>query len=89
MSKNEKLKEGLDYYLNENQQMVFTAHFLTKRGFCCQSGCRHCPYSFSKNDPSVPIELQLNESNSESSSISYDDSYEDELKHHEQITEKT
>lgn len=23
---------------------VFTAAFLAKRGYCCDSGCRHCPF---------------------------------------------
>jgi hypothetical protein len=23
---------------------VFSAAFLAQRGYCCQSGCRHCPY---------------------------------------------
>lgn len=23
---------------------VFTADFLARRGYCCDSGCRHCPY---------------------------------------------
>jgi len=23
---------------------VFTARFLADRGYCCESGCRHCPY---------------------------------------------
>lgn len=23
---------------------VFTAQFLADRGYCCDSGCRHCPY---------------------------------------------
>jgi hypothetical protein len=23
---------------------VFTAEFLAARGYCCDSGCRHCPY---------------------------------------------
>jgi hypothetical protein len=23
---------------------VFTAEFLASRGYCCDSGCRHCPY---------------------------------------------
>ena len=23
---------------------VFTADFLESRGYCCESGCRHCPY---------------------------------------------
>jgi hypothetical protein len=41
------LVEGEDYYL-ENGKYVFTAHFLLKRGYCCESGCRHCPYGFVK-----------------------------------------
>ncbi|HEY3177153.1 MAG TPA: DUF5522 domain-containing protein [Candidatus Polarisedimenticolia bacterium] len=24
--------------------MVFTAKALWERGYCCDSGCRHCPY---------------------------------------------
>ena len=23
---------------------VFTASYLLQRGYCCGSGCRHCPY---------------------------------------------
>lgn len=23
---------------------VFTAKFLADRGYCCESGCRHCPF---------------------------------------------
>ena len=41
----EQLVEGLDYYL-ENGYVVFTAHYLQNRGYCCESGCRHCPYGF-------------------------------------------
>lgn len=40
------LQEGLDYYL-ENGLMVFTAAFLSRRGYCCERGCRHCPYGYS------------------------------------------
>jgi hypothetical protein len=36
---------GRDYYL-EGTKMVFTADFLRRRGYCCESGCRHCPYGF-------------------------------------------
>jgi hypothetical protein len=25
---------------------VMTALTLVERGFCCESGCRHCPYGF-------------------------------------------
>ncbi|MFZ4634574.1 MAG: DUF5522 domain-containing protein [Saprospiraceae bacterium] len=41
------LVENLDFYL-ENGFVVFTEQFLRKRGYCCQSGCRHCPYGFVK-----------------------------------------
>jgi hypothetical protein len=37
------LTEGLDFYL-DNGLMVLTEHFLTRRGYCCGNGCRHCPY---------------------------------------------
>ncbi len=32
-----------DYYF-EGALMVFTAAYHLKRGYCCGSGCRHCPY---------------------------------------------
>lgn len=28
----------------ENGLLVYTAAYHLKRGFCCGSGCRHCPY---------------------------------------------
>ncbi len=40
-----ELVEGIDYYV-ENGLYVFTAIFLLRRGYCCQSGCRHCPYGY-------------------------------------------
>jgi hypothetical protein len=24
---------------------VFTAEFLARRGYCCDNGCRHCPFT--------------------------------------------
>jgi Family of unknown function (DUF5522) len=41
-------REGEDYYL-EKGLYVFTAKHHLKRGYCCQSGCRHCPFGFKKN----------------------------------------
>ena len=38
-----ELQEGLDYYV-EDGLLVFTDMFLRKRGYCCENGCRHCPY---------------------------------------------
>jgi hypothetical protein len=37
------LVEGEDYY-SEGGLLVFTALYHLKRGYCCNSGCRHCPY---------------------------------------------
>ncbi|HEY6801953.1 MAG TPA: DUF5522 domain-containing protein [Pyrinomonadaceae bacterium] len=37
------LVEGEDYYL-ENGLMVLTARYHLRRGYCCDNGCRHCPY---------------------------------------------
>jgi len=37
------LREGEDCYV-ERGLYVFTATYLRRRGYCCASGCRHCPY---------------------------------------------
>ncbi|NQW28116.1 MAG: hypothetical protein HQ474_09420 [Flammeovirgaceae bacterium] len=37
--------EKADFYFNEQGLMVFTAEYHLKRGYCCDSGCKHCPYS--------------------------------------------
>jgi hypothetical protein len=36
--------EGRDYYLTKGGYRVMTKEFLTKRGYCCGNGCKHCPY---------------------------------------------
>lgn len=36
-------QEPEDYYM-EGPYMVFTEAYHLKRGYCCGSGCRHCPY---------------------------------------------
>ena len=36
--------EGLDFYFDEGM-MVLTRKYLLDRGTCCDSGCRHCPFS--------------------------------------------
>lgn len=35
--------ENEDFYL-EDDKIVFTEKFHLKRGYCCGSKCRHCPY---------------------------------------------
>jgi hypothetical protein len=37
--------EGEDFY-REGPFLVFTAKFLRARGYCCESGCRHCPWGY-------------------------------------------
>lgn len=50
-----RLVKDVDYYM-EGEKLVFTAAYHRKRGFCCNSKCRHCPY---RKDvaPSAAIEL--------------------------------
>lgn len=39
-----------DYYIDENNFWVFTEKHHLKRGYCCKSGCKHCPYGFNKTE---------------------------------------
>jgi hypothetical protein len=38
-----KLVEGEDFY-REGAYVVFTERYHLRRGRCCESGCRHCPF---------------------------------------------
>jgi len=38
-----------DYYKTPEGYIVFTEKYHLKRGYCCKSGCRHCPYGYNKN----------------------------------------
>ena len=42
IKKSPSLEEG-DFYKIDNF-IVFTEQYHLKRGYCCKSGCRHCPY---------------------------------------------
>jgi hypothetical protein len=46
-SKKDKLSQE-DYYLSDEGYIVFTENYHLKRGYCCKSGCKHCPYGFNK-----------------------------------------
>lgn len=48
-TESQKFVEGIDFYF-ENGLMVLTEHFLRKRGYCCDNGCRHCPYKKIEKD---------------------------------------
>ncbi len=54
------LKEGEDYVVLNDGRLVFTEHYLKKRGYCCGNGCRHCPYNFD-NVPEPKKRMLLDE----------------------------
>jgi len=55
------LIEGVDFYY-EGVFLVFTEKFLRERGYCCESGCRHCPYGYGKEQRSdMPIDDETGE----------------------------
>lgn len=40
-----KLVEGVDWYRDPaSGNVTWTAAYLIDRGYCCNGGCRHCPY---------------------------------------------
>ncbi len=43
MSEGTPLEEDEDGYM-DGPYYVFTAAYHLKRGYCCGSRCRHCPY---------------------------------------------
>lgn len=55
--KKESDNEPLFY--EENGLIVFTARYHLKRGYCCKSGCRHCPYGFKKGDKKLNTGLDF------------------------------
>jgi hypothetical protein len=38
--------ENDEYYVNKEGFIVFTEKYHLKRGYCCKSNCKHCPYGF-------------------------------------------
>ena len=35
----------IDFY-EEDGTIIMTEAYHIRRGYCCQNGCRHCPYGF-------------------------------------------
>ncbi|MES2767681.1 MAG: DUF5522 domain-containing protein [Bdellovibrionota bacterium] len=45
----DNLTESNEYsYINEKGLTVFTEKYLLERGYCCENGCKHCPYGYRK-----------------------------------------
>jgi len=40
--------EAIDIF---DKDGALTREFLLQRGYCCQNGCRNCPYGFKKPTP--------------------------------------
>jgi len=51
MKKNIPIEDG-DYYLTPEGYRCFTEQYHLKRGYCCESNCRHCPYGY---DPATTL----------------------------------
>jgi hypothetical protein len=43
-----ELTEGIDFYYNDDGLIVLTEKYHLDRGYCCGSGCRHCPYHYDR-----------------------------------------
>ena len=54
------LIEGEDFY-REGAYVVFTARYHLRRGRCCESGCRHCPYRNASGSAAVVEEEEKDE----------------------------
>ena len=54
-------KEKEDFYI-ENGKYVFTESYHLKRGYCCGSGCRHCPFEpkHVKNNVKTDVDTNKN-----------------------------
>jgi hypothetical protein len=48
------LVEGVDYY-KEGEKVVFTSAYHLKRGHCCNSRCRHCPYGLGASTERIDL----------------------------------
>ncbi|WP_183567354.1 DUF5522 domain-containing protein [Mucilaginibacter sp. SP1R1] len=44
------LQQGIDYYINEDGNFVFTKEYHLKRGYCCKNKCLHCPWGYGKTE---------------------------------------
>jgi hypothetical protein len=44
-----------DYYLSPEGFKIFTEKYHLKRGYCCKSGCKHCPYGYDKKTGQIQV----------------------------------
>lgn len=48
-----KLELGKDYYI-EDGKVEFTRDYLWQREYCCNNGCKNCPYL---KDQSITLQI--------------------------------
>jgi hypothetical protein len=51
--------EPEDFYKTPEGYIIFTEKYHLKRGYCCKSGCKHCPYGFDKKTGKINPKLNL------------------------------
>jgi len=42
-----------DFYYSPEGYIIFTEKYHLKRGYCCKSGCKHCPYGYNKKTGTI------------------------------------
>lgn len=42
-----------DFYYSPEGYIVFTEKYHLKRGHCCKSGCKHCPYGYDRKTGAI------------------------------------
>jgi len=42
-----------DFYKSPEGYIIFTEKYHLKRGYCCKSACKHCPYDYDPKTGSV------------------------------------
>lgn len=55
------MEEGIDYYLNKDGLMVFTAAYHLKRGYCCKNKCKHCPWKYGERIGQTSTKVKTNQ----------------------------
>jgi len=54
-----RLREGIDFVLDEAGAVVFTADYLLRRGFCCNHKCKNCPFREPAQAASGSIDISI------------------------------
>ena len=44
--RSKKNHEEDDFYYSNDGYIIFTEKYHLKRGYCCKSNCKHCPYGY-------------------------------------------